>query len=559
MTALWRAARLIWTADPWAMWRGAAAAVAVLIMGAALLGLSGWFITATGLAGLAGIGIAFDVFRPSAGVRFLALGRAGARYAERLLTHDATLRALARVRVYLLQRLEQWPLDRLRRLRASAQVTRLTADVDALDGLVLRLVLPVAAALVTHVAAFAVLAWLTAPAVAIAIAMGYVAGGGLVLLRLGHAAFGPSAESEEHIQTLRRQVIGLFRGQRDAILQAGLGRELDRLRSQETALRDVDLRLDRLDRRSGMSLSTIATGTTAAVMMLAGGFAGSGDLDPALAALGVFVSLGLAETLLPLRRGLADIGRMRSAATRVLDGDAPTPQATLAATVTPDPARGISAHGLAALRPGGADTRLFTGLDLDVPPGRWLAVRGPSGSGKSTLLEILAGLQDAGAGEVLIMGQPRACWSEAPLRAHLTLVPQRATLIGGTICENLSLAVEHLDDEAAWAALRTVSLDGTVRARGGLELRLGEGGSGLSGGEARRLVLARALLREPRILLLDEPTEGLEEALAKRVLTSIRAALPEASVLLASHRPVEIAAADDSIDLHDSIQESKYN
>jgi ABC-type transport system involved in cytochrome bd biosynthesis, fused ATPase and permease components len=102
MRQLWQALRLIWSADPWAMWRGAAMTVVVLVMGAALLGLSGWFITAAGLAGLAGIGIAFYVFRPSAGVRFLALGRAGARYAERLLTHDATLRALAVMRLALM-------------------------------------------------------------------------------------------------------------------------------------------------------------------------------------------------------------------------------------------------------------------------------------------------------------------------------------------------------------------------------------------------------------------------------------------------------------------------
>ena len=120
MKRLWQVLRLLWKAEPWAMWRGAALAVAVLVMGAALLGLSGWFITATGIAGIAGVGIAFDVFRPSAGVRFLALGRAGARYGERLLTHDATLRALARLRVTLLQRLERFPMPELRRLRGAA-------------------------------------------------------------------------------------------------------------------------------------------------------------------------------------------------------------------------------------------------------------------------------------------------------------------------------------------------------------------------------------------------------------------------------------------------------
>ena len=196
MRVLWRLTRLLWQADPWAMWRGAAAALAVLVMGAALLGLSGWFITATGLAGLAGIGIAFDVFRPSAGVRFLALGRAGARYAERLLTHDATLRALARLRLTLMARLETWPMAALRRLRGASELTRITADVDALDGLILRLVLPLAAGLLTHAMALAALWVLVSGPVAVAVAGGYVLGGALVLTLVARRALRPSARAE---------------------------------------------------------------------------------------------------------------------------------------------------------------------------------------------------------------------------------------------------------------------------------------------------------------------------------------------------------------------------
>ena len=163
--------RILWrllTADRRAMARGALLSVLVLVMGAALLGLSGWFITATGVAGLAGIGIAFDVFRPSAGVRLLALGRTAARYGERVLTHDATLRALAVLRVDLLRRQAGQGARALMRLRGEAALTRIVADVDALDGLVLRLFLPALAALATHALAFAMLAWLSGLPVAVA-------------------------------------------------------------------------------------------------------------------------------------------------------------------------------------------------------------------------------------------------------------------------------------------------------------------------------------------------------------------------------------------------------
>jgi ABC-type transport system involved in cytochrome bd biosynthesis fused ATPase/permease subunit len=141
MRAFVQIARLLVRSAPWAIARGALLALLVLLMGSALLGLSGWFITAAGMAGLAGIGIAFDVFRPSAGVRFLALGRTAARYGERLLTHDATLRAIAALRIDLLRRQLGRGIRAMETLRSEAMLTRIVSDVDALDGIVLRLLL----------------------------------------------------------------------------------------------------------------------------------------------------------------------------------------------------------------------------------------------------------------------------------------------------------------------------------------------------------------------------------------------------------------------------------
>jgi ATP-binding cassette subfamily C protein CydC len=135
-------------------------------------------------------------------------------------------------------------------------------------------------------------------------------------------------------------------------------------------------------------------------------------------------------------------------------------------------------------------------------------------------------------------------FGERELRAVLTMVPQRSALMGGTIFENLKIARPTLSVEDAEAVLETVQLGDVVRRMGGLEAVLGENGAGLSGGESRRLVLARALLRRPKVLLLDEPTEGLDTCTAQLVLAGIRRWLPEASILMASHRRAEIEAAD---------------
>ncbi|MCR8549385.1 ATP-binding cassette domain-containing protein [Salipiger sp. P9] len=544
MRRLWQVLRLLWRAEPWAMWRGAALAVAVLIMGAALLGLSGWFITATGIAGIAGIGIAFDVFRPSAGVRFLALGRAAARYGERLLTHDATLRALARLRVTLLQRLERFSMPDLRRLRGAAALTRITADVDALDGVVLRLALPVAAALITHGAAFVALWALTSHAIAASVALGYLLGGGVVLWRVGRATLAPSSLAEEAMQTLRQRAIGLFRGRREAILQGTLPRWRAALDTTEQEARGAMDRLDAIDTGAGMILAIIVTLVTAAAFALAGWLVAGSGLDPALAAIGVFVSLSLAETLLPLRRGMAEIGRMRDAAERVMAEPAPHALPRRSGPAEPAVAgAALEVRHLSLARPGW--TRLLLhDLSFAVMPGEMLAIRGESGAGKSTLLDVLAGLEPATAGEALLLGKPLPSWETVALRDALTLVPQRAALLSGSILENLALADPGLTEDKARAVLRAVALDETVSARGGLQSQLGEGGAGLSGGQARRLVLARALLRAPAVLLLDEPTEGLDGPTARQVLSGVKEFLPSAAIVTASHRAAELEAAD---------------
>lgn len=548
MKRLMSLARLIWQADAWAMWRGALAALSVLLMGAALLGLSGWFITATGIAGLAGVGIAFDVFRPGAGVRGLSLGRAASRYAERVLTHDATLRALARLRLMLMRRLENWSVGRLRRLRSSSELTRITADVDALDGLILRLVLPVAAGLVTHLIVFAMLWWLSTPAVALSIFAGYVAGGGAVLIIAGGKALRPSAEAERAQQSLRRKAIDLFRGHRDVVLQGLVGRRQAEIAEQNAVYHRFARDLDRIDRRAGLTLNLIVVGAVAVALFLGGAAIAAGGLDAPLAALGVFVALALAETLLPLRRGVTELGRMHDAAIRVVGDDEEKAATEDKPAVQPMANAGVKLTGFSVAAPG-RTVPLLPPMDLHVSRGEWVALIGPSGIGKSMILDALAGLHPALNGDAQVLGVDVARWDEPGLREQLTLLPQRAMLVSGSVRQNLSLATDSLTDDNAWAVLRAVELEHVVAAMGGLDADLSEGGGGLSGGQGRRLALARALLRNPAVLLLDEPTEGLDDALARQVVVNIRKFLPHAAVLMASHRIAEIESADRVIDL----------
>ena len=545
-------ARLIWRADPWAITRGAAAALAVLLAGVALLGLSGWFIVATGAAGLAGIGIAFDVFRPSAGIRFLALGRAGARYAERLLTHDATLRALAGLRLSLLDRLAVWRIDALRSLRGSVALTRIVADVDALDGVLLRLVLPVAACVLTLLAAGLGLWWLTTPGIALSVGVGLATGATLVLWRTVRAAARPARQAEAQRQALRRALIDLLRTRRDATMTGRLAPRVAEAAALGAAALDAEDTVDRVDRAAGLGLGAVLTAVATAALGLAGLAVEAGALAHAPAAIGFFVALALAEAVQPLRRGMIELGRMAEAAKRVLpEADAPERPPTRQPDRAPDPLPAVPARPdgapllavdrLSVARPGRTGA-LIAPLSFTVAAGETVALAAPSGTGKSLVLDAIAGVAPPLAGQAVVLGTAVDAWPESGLRGALGLVPQRARLVAGSLLDNLRVARDGVTEAEARTALSVVRLDPVV-ARLGLHGALGEGGAGLSGGEARRLVLARAILRRPAVLLLDEPTEGLQDALAQDVLAAIRDALPDAAIVMASHRGAELAAA----------------
>ncbi len=545
MTPLWRLALRLTRAEPRAFRRGLALSALVLMMGAALLGLSGWFVTAAAAAGVAGIGVGFDFFRPSAGVRFLALGRSAARYGERLLTHDATLRALASLRTALLGGIARLPHEAQARLRGARALNRLTSDVDALDGLMLRLVLPALAALATHLAAFVALWWLVAPGVAGAVLAIYALGGGAVLLVTARVAHAPAEAAETALQTLRAHSLDMLRTRADLTLAGALQAARARTMDQAEADRTSRVTLDRIE-RAGASASALTTSLAAAAALgLGGQLAAAGTITPAQAAIGFFTALALGETLGLLRRGLGELGRMQAASARVLAlADTPEPAAPAAAPL-PRPGALLQVTGLRFRRPGAARA-VFGPLDLELNPGETVLLSGPSGAGKSTALACIAGLLPPSAGDILLRGQPLTDWPEADLRAALTLVPQRPALIGGTVAQNLALALPEgvaLDEAAAWSALRAVDLEPTIRARGGLTMALGEGGSGLSGGQSKRLALARAVLRHPAVLILDEPTEGLDPATAACTLAGIRAALPDSGLLIVSHRAADLPFA----------------
>ncbi|AVW90329.1 thiol reductant ABC exporter subunit CydC [Celeribacter baekdonensis] len=537
MTALWRIFTLMVKGETTSLMRGLLLSTLVLMMGAALLGLSGWFITAASAAGLIGAGAVFDVFRPSAMVRFLAIGRTATRYGERILTHDATLRALTRLRVALLSRVAARSYDRLIRLRGAQALNRIVADVDALDGVPLRLFLPLIAGAVTQIVAFAVISWLVDLRVGLAIFGLFTIGGAGVLLWGIRRAQTPSKRMEMAAQAFRSRLIDLITGREDLAVYGQLTTQTETSRSAEMRRQSAATHTDHLERQIGAALMAVSALAAGSALWIGGHLAEMGEISPARAAIGFFAALALMETLAPLRRAVAEIGRMIGAARRV--SEQLGPEVAPIVHSVPNGSTDLIFSDVSFARNAGA-RRVIDGFDLTLKPGEWVALKGPSGVGKTTVLLLGAGALSPSGGQVRLCDHPVTQCSPG----SVTLVGQRASLLRGTVAENLRIVAPEAEDDALWAALAAVALDDVVRAKGGLSMRLGPRGAGLSGGEARRLVLARAVLRKPLVLLLDEPTEGLDHATSLRVLAGIRAALPNTGVLMAAHRAEEQGASD---------------
>lgn len=505
---------------------GAAMAALTVLMGMALLGLSGWFITATALAGLsATTAMLFDVFMPSAGIRLLALGRTGARYGERLVTHDATFAALADLRERLFRGWAQPEVARALMARPARLLFRLTADIDALESLYLRLGVPAIAALGAALLAGVVMGFMNLWLGLALTAWLLVAGWGIALW-LTRQARPHAMRRAQAIELLRARAVDLVSGQTELAMAGRLDAQRDALAAADRRLALADLALNQLDVRAGAAYGMTGTLTLAAMLLAVGALVGEGAIGAPAAALALLVALTATEPFAALRRGSLEAGRIWLAvhrlAPRMADTSAPVARDAMRADVL--------LHDMHATHAGSAMPAL-QGITLRIAAGERVALVGPSGAGKSTLLAVLAGEIAPVHGDVRV---PPHC-----------LLTQRSEVFQDSLRDNLRLADPSADDARLWSVLDAAGLADEVRATSaGLDTLLGEGGLGLSGGQLRRLALARLLLRDAPFWLLDEPTEAVDARIAADVLRRIAARAEGHTLLVATHLRREAALAD---------------
>jgi ATP-binding cassette subfamily C protein CydC len=532
-TPPWHELRLVlrpfFAEQPRALLLGGLLAAITVLAGMALLGLSGWFITATALAGLhAATAFTFDVFMPSAGIRLLALGRTASRYGERLVTHDATFAVLASLRVRLFRGWARPEAARALLMRPARLLFRLTSDIDALESLYLRLLVPAAAALGAALLAGVVLGFMHI-GMGVALMSWLVAVGWGIAFVVARRARRPAVQRAHAIEALRARAVDLVAGQTDLVMAGRIDAQRDALMATDAQLAKADLALNRLEAASGFAYGSAGTLTLVGVLLAVGALVGEGVIGAPAAALALLVALTATEPFAALRRGALDAGRTWLAVRRLAPRMA-SDESTTAAKTEEDASLALQLKNVTVTHPG-SHAQVLSDVSLTLRTGECVALVGASGAGKSTLLAAIAAEITPLAGRV--SAQP-AC-----------LLTQRTELFQDTLRDNLRLADPGATDARLWSVLQAAGLDADVRALStGLDTRLGEGGLGLSGGQSRRLALARLLLRPVPLWLLDEPTEALDAAVANDVLQRLAQHAGPRTLLIATHLRREAALAD---------------
>lgn len=501
-----------------------------------LLTLSGWFLAA---AAIAGVSLMFNFFYPSAGVRGLAVGRTVARYFEKIVTHDVTFEILAKLRVMIFSKIIPLSSAVLSRYRNSELLNRLVADVDTLDTLYLRLFAPFVSAVLMIVFIGIGLSFLDKTIAC------FIAGTLLLLLvvlpiifyRLGRK-FGAKLTATR--AQYRSQFVEYIQAQAELLLFNASDNLKQQLATTEKSWLQYQQKEAQLSGLSSAILLFInGLMIVCTLWMAAATPMGNDEFKLALIALVTFSALASFEILMPIGAAFLHLGQVIASAERVNDiimqqplvtFDGKLEQINLSNTGELLTFQDVHFH-----YPDRTEQAL-SGINLTFTAQQKIAILGKTGSGKSTLLQLLIRNYDATQGQILLAGEPIAAYSEPTLRSQMILLTQRVHIFSDTLRQNLLLANPNADDQKLNEVIKQVGLEYLLEQEQGLDSWLGDGGRTLSGGEQRRLGIARVLLSSAPIILLDEPTEGLDRETERHILALLLQHCRDKTLIMVTHR-----------------------
>jgi ATP-binding cassette subfamily C protein CydC len=534
--------RLLRLAAPFARWMALAA-----LLGFATIGSS------IGLMTTSGYLIAKAALRPSiadlqvaiVGVRFFGLARGVFRYLERYVSHDVTFRLLAQLRTWFYRALEPLAPARLMQYRSGDLLARIVADVETLENVYLRVLAPpVVAILVTVLAMVLMGSFHPRPAVTLLVFL-LLAGAGLPLLtwalgrRAGRRLVGVRSE-------LNGALVDGIQGVADLLAFGGEGRYLARIGRLSEELQRLQARMARIDGLQGALTGLLMNTATLAVLAVAIPLVSGGDLDGVYLALLVMAVISSFEAVLPLPQAFQTLDQSLEAARRLFEIVDAEPVVADPASPAALPRRcDLEVQNL-RFSYGDGRRLALDGLSFDLPRGRQVAVVGPSGAGKSTLVHLLARFWEYQQGQILLAGRDLRQHDQEALRRLMTVVSQHTYLFTATVRENLLLARPGATEAEMIQAAQQAQIHDFVRSLPkGYDTWIGEQGLRLSEGQRQRLAVARALLKDAPILILDEPTANLDALTERELMAALQTLAAGRTTLLITHRLVGLDAADE--------------
>ena len=506
---------------------GLAVSLASVGVGAALLALAGTHVAALVMGGALTVGALLQALGP---VRVVL------RYCERLATHSATFRALADLRVWFFRGLARHSAGGLGLRRSGDVAARMVADVEALDGLYLRILIPLAAGLLLLLVL--VLAGADAPWLGAGVVVLFAAAAFAVPAAAARGAIASGASLVRASAALRITVVDLFTGLRDVRAFGAEARTMELVARRDGAL--AAAQADTARRAVVAQAVAFLCGQGALLLVLL-----NAGARPVYAVGLLFLTVAAFEAIAGLPRAGALAGSAAASAARVLEAGRAPP--TVAEPLQPQavPAGHALRFDAVTFRWQPDRPPLFEGLSLDVPAGAQVAILGPSGSGKSTLAALLLKVAQPQSGRVMLGGVDLATLASADVRSRIGWLGQATHLFDDTIRANLLVGRPDADDASLWRALDAAEIGNFVRSLPEqLDTWLGEGGGRASGGQGRRIALARTLLTEAPILILDEPCAGLDIATERAFFATLNALPPGRTVVLIAHRLTGVERLD---------------
>lgn len=546
------------------MFTGLILSITTLMAGIGLLSLSGWFLSAAAVAGLtAATAMMFNYFTPAGGVRFFSIVRTASRYGERLATHEATFKLLTQLRTWAWRKLMPLSASNMQGIRQGDLLNRLVADIDTLDHLYLRLITPMAASLLMLGALYLFVSWFDAHLALIL--CGSLLSVWLVLPWVFyHLGRKPGVDLLESKRVYRVQVLEFVQGLAEISLFGANERFRAQLAESEARLLSSQSAMANVTALSQAALILCHGLVVMAILYLASSGVGEHLPPGPMLAMIVFMALACIEMLMPIAGAFQHLSSCVTAAERVNELVEQEP------SIVFNDASDISVHhGELTLKgicfsydqDAQVETKqvVLRDINLSIKPGEKVALLGQTGCGKSSLLSMITREWQASSGSIRLDGVEIDQYSQQALTDGITLMSQRIYLFSGTLRSNLALAqkpvadlptraerrvAQAANDEILIEVLNRVGLSKLTQGDKPLDMWIGEGGRQLSGGEQRRIGVARTLLRDAPVLLLDEPTEGLDKRTEREILALLFEFAKDKTLLMISHRLTAMTQMD---------------